>query len=224
MRVLTPLVAAALIGCIGPRVPVLDVASLRPEEIVAVQRVRIILAGDLPELGGDATLIGLRKAYSCKHDFWEPPASRENALDQLRYLTFQAGGNAVVDVEVYTRAGDVLQNNCWQTVYATGTAIRIDSAESHEKLDTEPMPIVGVAVIAPLEQVDRVCSARMNAVMLEIEERELSTLRERQPRIGKQALEIVTRNGLRRMESAGAIEWEGCLAEHGWKLVPREPE
>jgi S1-C subfamily serine protease len=58
---------------------------------------------------------------------WDPPASQEDAIDQLRYKTQLLGGNAIANVLCESVEGTSLGKNCWSSVTCYGTAIRVTS-------------------------------------------------------------------------------------------------
>jgi uncharacterized protein YbjQ (UPF0145 family) len=64
-------------------------------------------------------------AYSCKHLTTDPPASRGDALEQLQIQAARAGANALINLTFDTRGTDVFGTNCWETVQASGTAVRL---------------------------------------------------------------------------------------------------
>lgn len=67
------------------------------------------------------------QATSCKNKLWDPPASQEDAIDQLRYKTKLLGGNAITNLLCEPVEGTNLAKNCWSSITCYGTAIRVTS-------------------------------------------------------------------------------------------------
>jgi uncharacterized protein YbjQ (UPF0145 family) len=116
------LAALALGGC-APFVEQVDLKHATPTERDGALAVRIFE-------GGSATpkiikRIGDVDSYSCKHLLTDPPASKGNALQQLRLKASRMGANAVVEVVFDTRGTDTYGTNCWQTVHAAGIAATV---------------------------------------------------------------------------------------------------
>ena len=107
-------------GCIGPLVPVIDMANVDPQTLQASQRIRIYQSGQVPPLGYRE--IGPVKAWSCKNQTWDPPATKENAIKQLKIIAHRSGATAIMDVKA-GRQGTSM-TNCWQVVVAIGMAIK----------------------------------------------------------------------------------------------------
>jgi uncharacterized protein YbjQ (UPF0145 family) len=107
-------------GCIGPLVPVIDMANVDPQALQASQRIRIYQSEKLPPSGYRE--IGPVKAWSCKNKTWEPAATKENAIKQLKIVAHRLGATAIMDVEAGQRSTSM--TNCWNVVVATGMAIK----------------------------------------------------------------------------------------------------
>ena len=112
-------------GCVGPLVPVIDLKSVSPEKLQESQKVQIFTVGATPtDLPIEAHL-GEITVYSCKNKVWDPPASKGNALAQLKVKAIDMGADAVMDVTFDFRGKDTWGTNCWESVTATGSAVRL---------------------------------------------------------------------------------------------------
>jgi hypothetical protein len=67
--------------------------------------------------------VGEVTAYSCKALTWDPPASKGNALRQLRKKAYDLKANAIINV-TFDRGGQDL--TCWESMQAAGTAVVIE--------------------------------------------------------------------------------------------------
>ena len=66
------------------------------------------------------------KAYSCKLLLSDPPASKGDALKQLRLKALEMGANGIVDVTFDSRGTDAFGTNCWESVQVTGVAVKFE--------------------------------------------------------------------------------------------------
>jgi hypothetical protein len=108
-------------GCIGPLVPVIDMANVDPQDLQASQRMQIYEKGEKPPLGYKE--IRSVQAWSCKNKTWEPTATKENAIKQLKLIAHRLGATAIMDIE-FGGHGTSLSTNCWSSVVVVGMAIK----------------------------------------------------------------------------------------------------
>ena len=120
--------AVALSGCIGPFVDVIRMDRVPASERAAALQVRVFPLGTT--IPADAQVIGPVQANSCKNLLTDPPATQGDALQQLQVRVVRLGGNAVGNVTFDTRGTDTLGTNCWQTVTASGIALRVSATGS----------------------------------------------------------------------------------------------
>jgi hypothetical protein len=115
------IVVVFLTGCVGPLVPVIDLANIDSQELQASQRMQIYMKGEKPPLGYKE--VGSVQAWSCKNKTWEPPASKENAIKQLKLVAYRQDATAIMDIE-FGSHGTSLTTNCWSSVLVVGMAIK----------------------------------------------------------------------------------------------------
>ncbi len=122
-RVVASLTACTLAAC-TPFVEVIDVSKVPPADMQAAQRIRIITIDNAapPDV---AEYLGPIDAFSCKAVMTDPPATRGNALQQLRYKALKLGADAIIEVTFDTRGTDTWGTNCWETVTASGSAVKL---------------------------------------------------------------------------------------------------
>ena len=111
------------LGACAAKVPVTDIATISPAELTAATNVRVFTVEQQSPKVEQA--IGPVTAFSCKHLTTDPPASKGDALQQLQLNASKLGANAVINVTFDLRGTDTWGTNCWQTVQASGTAVRI---------------------------------------------------------------------------------------------------
>lgn len=109
-------------GACTPFVPVVSVSDLPQAERTAAANVRVFSVGqNAPRV---QTALGRIEAYSCKFLPWSAPASRDDALEQLQVKAVQMQANAIINLTFDGRGADI-GTNCYETVHASGTAVRI---------------------------------------------------------------------------------------------------
>lgn len=118
MRWLVVTSGFALAGCAGGVAP----SDFAPAVQAAASKVRIYTIENSNAPVGQA--IGPVEAYSCQRSSLGGPPSRSDALQQLRLKAADMGADAVTEV-TFDDAGTNLQTNCWSSVHAAGTAVRV---------------------------------------------------------------------------------------------------
>jgi hypothetical protein len=65
------------------------------------------------------------QATSCKKKPWDESVSKKNAIDQLRYKTYQEGGNGIFRVFCEPKESIGLSTDCLSSISCYGIAIKI---------------------------------------------------------------------------------------------------
>lgn len=118
------LIVPVLLSACSTLVPVIDVSKIPPETLQAAYRVQtftIDSAATRPEV---SQYLGVITVFSCKHMVYDPPASTGNALTQLRLKALDMGADGVIDITFDTRGTDTWGTNCWESVQASGIAVK----------------------------------------------------------------------------------------------------
>ena len=115
----------AISGC-GTFVPITDTSEVPEPTLSKAYRVKVITAGSSVETPNIYKYLGAITTYSCKHLLWDPPASKGDALLQLQIKAIELGANGIVDVTFDIRGTDTCGTNCWETVQASGVAVRFE--------------------------------------------------------------------------------------------------
>lgn len=69
-------------------------------------------------------LIGNLQAVSCQNKVWDPPATKGEALEQLRIKALRLGADAVTGI-TYSERGTSYKPNCWESVIVSGIAVKL---------------------------------------------------------------------------------------------------
>ncbi len=69
--------------------------------------------------------IGIVSGHSCKNKLWDTAANEPDALKQLKTNAHERGADGVVNV-IFNTQGTSLNTNCWESIQATGNAVRFE--------------------------------------------------------------------------------------------------
>ena len=122
-NVLCSLLCLCFVGC-GPWVPVTDLSKVPQDKLNAAYKIKTFTTDSnltLPEI---VDYLGDITAYSCKNLLWDRPASKGNALMQLKLKGLAVGADGIIEVTFDIRGTDAWGTNCWETVQASGIAVR----------------------------------------------------------------------------------------------------
>ena len=113
------LLLVALSGCVGALVPVQMAEQIGMKPFESISTIRTIDS----ESGKTLVPVGRVEGYSCKNKLWDPAATSDAALVQLKLLAAQRGAVAISNVAC-SEGGTSLLSNCWQSFKCVGEAYR----------------------------------------------------------------------------------------------------
>jgi len=113
----------ALAGC-GIHVPVIDLKTVKADKMQQAHDIKVLEAQSAFSHPGAAEQLGSITAYSCRAMLTDPPPSREDALTQLRLNAAAMGADGIKDLAYEASAKSALCINCWETVKASGVAVK----------------------------------------------------------------------------------------------------
>ena len=117
------LITGLILSSCGPKVDVINLNTVEPDVLAKASRVQIFKLDNAQPKPEIDQYIGELTAYSCKHLTWDPPASKGDALKQLKVKAVGMGANGVIDITFDSRGTDTFGTNCWESVQASGTAV-----------------------------------------------------------------------------------------------------
>ncbi len=107
-------------GCVAPLVDVIDI-----DEATAISLNEEIAVFSSPDLSGmKYQQLGAITATSCKFRKWDPPATQENAITQLKYISNIQGGNGLAHLICDPMEGTNLEKRCWSSVTCRAVAVK----------------------------------------------------------------------------------------------------
>jgi len=124
-KLIVALFLLTLSGC-ATFLPVTDVSKVPKEILQEAYKIKTFTAGSDVNYPNIKEYLGDITAYSCKHFMTDPPASKGDALTQLRLKALELGANGIIDVTFDSRGTDVWGTNCWESVQASGVAVRFE--------------------------------------------------------------------------------------------------
>ena len=117
------LLSSIILSSCGPKVDVLDLSTIDQKILTEASKVQIFKLDNAQPKPEIEKYVGEITAYSCKHLSWDPPASKGDALKQLKVKAVSQGANGVIDITFDSRGTDTWGTNCWESVQASGTAV-----------------------------------------------------------------------------------------------------
>jgi hypothetical protein len=117
------LVLATATSC-GSFVPVADLDDYPPEVRAKIAAIRIVGQGQAPNM--KYSVLAMVEGHSCKNLLTDPPATRAAAIDQLKFGAYQAGANAIANVQCGAREPTSYHTNCWDLISCTAEAVTLE--------------------------------------------------------------------------------------------------
>lgn len=99
-------------------------SDIQPEEAQASLAVRVF-DQTAPQPQVVERYIGTVEAFSCKKSVWNKSATKGDAISQLRVKAHRLGANAIIGVTYDDKGADAFGTNCWESVFASGTAVAL---------------------------------------------------------------------------------------------------
>lgn len=106
-------------SCIGPVVEVIKVDPLIAEKL----RTEIPVYGQSQLTNVHYKDVLPLQATSCKNMLWDPPATEQDATDQLRFKAHRLRANGIMNLICFSGVG--IDKNCWGSVTCNASAIQV---------------------------------------------------------------------------------------------------
>lgn len=121
--IITPIILL-LCGC-SPFVPTRNIADVPKEQLSEAYKVRTATLDNPIPQSIISKYVENITAYSCQFYPSDPPASKGDALLQLKLKALEKGADAIIDLTFDTRGTDPFGTNCWESVQASGVAVKL---------------------------------------------------------------------------------------------------
>ena len=76
-------------------------------------------------LPSNTTYFGAITAESCQYLLWDKPASNDDAISQLLFMSKRLGGTGIANVVCDKVEGTNYAKNCWSTIACHALAVRV---------------------------------------------------------------------------------------------------
>src|SRR5262249_40421064 len=114
---------AFMLAACAAKVPVTEMATISSVALTTATNLRHFTVEQQSPKAEKA--IAAVTAFSCKHRTTAPPACNGDPRQQLQLNASRMGAKAVINVTFDTGGTDAWGTNCWQTVQASGTPVRV---------------------------------------------------------------------------------------------------
>ncbi len=114
------LAAAVPAGC-GPFVEVVKVDQAEADRL----RAQIATYESEKLAAGSYKVLQPIEATSCKLMLWDPPATEQDAIDQLRTKAAKLDANGLMNMSCGAKQGTSLGKNCWESITCNAAAIHV---------------------------------------------------------------------------------------------------
>lgn len=111
---------------IGPLTNVIDIENLDSVTRQRVDAIKIIDDKDTEEI----KFLKKVKTTSCKNQVYDPPASRQNAVEQLKYMALENNADAIKNVICTPKEGTSFVKNCWESITCSGDLVLIGKSSN----------------------------------------------------------------------------------------------
>lgn len=111
------------VGC-GVRVPQRDLSKESQETLKSAQLVKVVTLESGAKLDV-LDVVGPVEAWSVQHLSWDQRSSKGDALMRLKVEAVRLGATGIIDVTFDSAGTDALATNTWNSVKASGIAVRL---------------------------------------------------------------------------------------------------
>lgn len=122
-RLLITLTLVGLVGC-GSFVPVVRLDQQPPAVMNKVSSVKILGQGQA--VNTKYSVLTVIEGHSCQNLITDPPATRLSAIEQLKFYAYEAGADAIANVQCGGREGTSVRTNCWELISCTAEAVKLE--------------------------------------------------------------------------------------------------
>lgn len=109
-------------GC-GSFVPTVDVSKLTEEKRLQIRQIEIF--NQVQIQNRKFKVVTIVEGNSCQNKLYDPPATRANAIEQLKFHALESGGDGITNIQCSGREGTSLRTNCWELISCTAEVIKI---------------------------------------------------------------------------------------------------
>ena len=118
MRIFVLMMAILLSAC-EPHIPIQKLDGVDDSVLHAADGIKVVSLDEAKQM----QIVGAVVGHSCKHLLWDPAATEDAAMRQMKVDAAQSGASAITAVRCHAKQTS-LGTNCWESVSCAGTALR----------------------------------------------------------------------------------------------------
>lgn len=113
------ILSAFLVACVGPNVPIKTAEATGTTPFEKANMIKIVSQND----GLKKVQLGTVSGYSCKNKLWDPDATEDAAILQLKVSAAQKGASFISKPICYSGAVSLI-TNCWSSYTCNADAYK----------------------------------------------------------------------------------------------------
>lgn len=107
----------------GSFVPVVKLSEQPPEVRNKVAAIRFLGQGQA--VTEKYEVLTVVEGHSCQNKLYDAPATRVAAIEQIKFQAYEAGANAITNLQCGGREGTSMRTNCWELISCTAEAVKL---------------------------------------------------------------------------------------------------
>jgi hypothetical protein len=114
-----------LLSACGSFVPTVNLNNLTVEQRHSIRQVEIFNYAQIQNR--EFRVLTIAEGHSCQNKIWDAPATRANAIEQLKHHSLEQEGDGITNVQCSGREGTSVRTNCWELISCTAEVIKFKS-------------------------------------------------------------------------------------------------
>jgi hypothetical protein len=119
------LISALFLTACGSFVPTVSISNLSEDQRHKIRQVEIFNSTQIQNK--EFKVLTIVEGNSCQNKLYDPPATRANAIEQLKFHSLEHGGDGITNIQCSGREGTSLRTNCWELISCTAEVIKFKS-------------------------------------------------------------------------------------------------
>ncbi len=114
-----------MLSACGSFVPTVNLNNLTVEQRHSIRQVEIFNYAQIQNR--EFRVLTIAEGHSCQNKIWDAPATRANAIEQLKHHSLEQEGDGITNVQCSGREGTSVRTNCWELISCTAEVIKFKS-------------------------------------------------------------------------------------------------
>lgn len=116
------IIGSVFLSACGSFVPTVNVSTLSEAQRHQIRQVEIFNYAQIQNKS--FRVLTIVEGNSCQNKLYDPPATRANAIEQLKFHSLEHGGDGITNIQCSGREGTSLRTNCWELISCTAEVIK----------------------------------------------------------------------------------------------------